>query len=169
MDGKTYGKPFQPQPPIEAPQIEDKEGWKTYNGQCHCGKVQYSLKADLEKEDVVVDNCSICNRNAYVLAYIPYNRINFKGLDEETTNYTGVGSGNAKHRFCSTCSVPVCLDTRGTELPEEVKKNMSADILAKIKNCPINLRLIEGFEELLKEGKVNVKNANVGTEGYIVA
>lgn len=86
-------------------------------------------------------------------AYIPHPQISFSGL-ENTTLYTGVGYGQGKHLFCSTCGCYVGVDTKGLVIPEEQAKYIHPDVLENLKKCPVNLRLMN---EELDEKKLKVK------------
>jgi hypothetical protein len=37
----------------------------TYSGSCHCGKVAYTVEAEMQ--EAVECNCSICSRRGYLL------------------------------------------------------------------------------------------------------
>ena len=62
MDGKSWGSPFTPATPVDAPDVEG-ENLQTYTGQCHCGAVQFAFKsAPIEEVPVADCDCSYCSR-----------------------------------------------------------------------------------------------------------
>lgn len=76
---------------------------KTYQGSCHCGKVAYSVDLDLSGE-VIVCNCSICNRTGTMLTFVPASQFKLARGTEALTDYQ-FGKKHIHHLFCSTCGV----------------------------------------------------------------
>ncbi|WP_300545219.1 GFA family protein [Maricaulis sp.] len=69
-------------------------------GSCHCGKVRYTL--DVDTDEAMACNCSICRRKGYLLTFATPDKFAFTGAAEDLTVYT-FGSHNIRHQFCKTC------------------------------------------------------------------
>jgi len=76
---------------------------KNYAGSCHCGKVRYTVSADLSGE-LITCNCSICRRTGSVLAFVPATDFQLEQGDDALTDYQ-FGKKTIHHVFCSTCGV----------------------------------------------------------------
>jgi len=75
---------------------------RSYRGGCHCGRVAYEVKGSLEA--VVVCNCSICIKKAYLHWIV--SRDNFQLLTSWNALATyAFNTGTAKHHFCPQCGV----------------------------------------------------------------
>ncbi|MET0594123.1 MAG: GFA family protein [Polyangiaceae bacterium] len=75
---------------------------KTYKGSCHCGKVSYEVKTDLEK--VFSCNCSICSKKGYLLNFVPADQFKLLSGDEKLTDYQ-FNKKNVHHLFCPDCGI----------------------------------------------------------------
>jgi hypothetical protein len=55
---------------------------KTYTASCHCNRFKYTVEVSPPLEDpaceVVNCNCSICERNGYLLIYVKDEAVNFE-------------------------------------------------------------------------------------------
>ena len=69
-------------------------------GSCHCGKVAYSLEADVT--EAIECNCSICRRKGSVLAAFDPALFRLETPREELGVYT-FGRHAIRHQFCRTC------------------------------------------------------------------
>jgi hypothetical protein len=76
---------------------------KTYEGGCHCGKVRYSVDADLSGE-LLSCNCSMCGRAGSLLTFVPVAQFQLKQGEDALTDYQ-FNTKNIHHLFCSTCGV----------------------------------------------------------------
>jgi hypothetical protein len=76
---------------------------KTYKGSCHCGKVRYSVNADLSGE-MIACNCSICGRSGTLLTFVPAAQFTLEQGEHDLTDYQ-FGKKSIHHHFCSTCGV----------------------------------------------------------------
>ena len=76
----------------------------TYEGSCHCQKVQYSITMEMPIKKVISCNCSICSKKGTLLAFIP--KANFTLLSGENvlTDYQ-FNQKIIHHYFCSCCGV----------------------------------------------------------------
>lgn len=83
---------------------------QTYNGNCHCGAVKYTLThAPLtgpSAAEVTSCNCSICIRNGYLLVYPKKSDFKLLQGDEKLVGYEFAGK-NVVHRFCGVCGTSV--------------------------------------------------------------
>lgn len=102
---------------------------KHYNGSCHCGKVRYTVEADLSGK-MITCNCSICGRTGTVLAFVPASQFHLEQGEDALTDYQ-FGKKQIHHLFCSTCGVKSF--ARGT--------NHDGSPMAAI-----NVRCLEGVE-----------------------
>ena len=76
---------------------------KKYQGSCHCGKVRYSVEADLSGE-LISCNCSICGRTGTVLTFVPASQFKLEQGEGALTDYQ-FNKKTIHHLFCSTCGV----------------------------------------------------------------
>ena len=75
---------------------------QTYRGSCHCGAVQFEIKADLSKTTRC--NCSTCRKkNAVMTRVQPEDFRLIEGQDNLTLYQWNTGT--AKHYFCKTCGI----------------------------------------------------------------
>src|SRR3954468_7125381 len=99
-----------------------------YNGGCHCGKIAFTVDADIDK--VIECNCSICSKRGYLLAAIPRSSLQVQTPATDISTYT-FNQHRIKHQFCPVCGVaPFGLGTDGEG------KELAA----------INVRCLEGLD-----------------------
>jgi hypothetical protein len=56
----------------------------TYSGSCHCNAVQYKVThGNLQENQAIECNCSICKRNGYLFIYIPPEDFVFENGDND--------------------------------------------------------------------------------------
>lgn len=72
-------------------------------GGCHCGTVRFRF---IVPESPVIRrcNCTICAMKGVVMLDVPMTALEVIKGEDALTLYT-FGSGQAKHRFCSTCGI----------------------------------------------------------------
>ena len=75
---------------------------KTYQGSCHCGRVQFEITADIDHARIC--DCSICRKRGTLNFRIDENDFKLKTPLEELSLYQW-GSFTAKDYFCPTCGV----------------------------------------------------------------
>ncbi|KKY37685.1 hypothetical protein UCDDA912_g02307 [Diaporthe ampelina] len=100
-----------PSPPFPPPTGE----YSDHKANCHCGAVKFtfSISPPLDAYPVVECNCSICQRNGYLLVYpIKENLELGGGSDDAMGSYT-FGSKNVKHNFCKECGSSVFFEVLG--------------------------------------------------------
>lgn len=75
---------------------------KTYTGGCHCGKVRFDVKADIQ--EVISCNCSICQKTGALLAFVSADQFQIESGEEALNDYQ-FAKKRIHHRFCTTCGV----------------------------------------------------------------
>lgn len=74
----------------------------TYEGGCHCGRVRFTVTADLDR--VSECNCSMCAKKGFLhLIVAPEQFALLAGADALTTYE--FNTRVAKHRFCRHCGI----------------------------------------------------------------
>ncbi|KAJ7291439.1 Mss4-like protein [Mycena rebaudengoi] len=88
-------------------------GLKTYEGNCHCGAVKFTVSLPpLETTPLHACQCSICTKKGYLFVFATKSALRFaKGAGSD-----GLGGGVLRdyefndrqmtHRFCGTCGTP---------------------------------------------------------------
>ena len=67
---------------------------QTYNASCHCGAFKYTVEISPPLEAASISltecNCSICERNGYLLTYVPDDKVVFEkgGLNDFEVSWT---------------------------------------------------------------------------------
>lgn len=74
-----------------------------YIGSCHCGAVQFEVEAPeiIYCQDC---NCSICSKSGFLHLIVPKSKFRLLSGEEVLSTYT-FDTGEAKHKFCSVCSI----------------------------------------------------------------
>jgi hypothetical protein len=75
----------------------------THQGGCHCGKVRYEVKLDLEAP-VTACNCSMCGRAGTYLSFVPAGDFTLLSGEGELTDYQ-FNKQRIHHLFCRTCGI----------------------------------------------------------------
>ena len=104
-----------------------------HEASCHCGAIKNTVMhpnlmyqsphsttspaAPVSNINIVVEcNCSICQRNGYVLVYPQRGDVHFAVDDtgvscqSKLKDYKGVGRGLFSHKFCEVCGSSMLLD-----------------------------------------------------------
>lgn len=90
----------------------------THTGSCHCGAVRFRFQhEDLTRQPwwhvpVKSCNCSICERNGYLMVFPHRDEIEWISGWDEMMSYT-FATGTKVHRFCGKCGSSVCEDYLG--------------------------------------------------------
>lgn len=114
-----------------------------HKGSCHCGKVKFEVEMDLN--DAISCNCSICLRKGTLLAFVPTDQFTLISGKENLTDYQ-FGRKTIHHTFCSTCGVTAFASGK---MPDG--KEMKA----------INIRCLEDIDiEKVKIKHIEGKNFN---------
>ncbi|TFB06725.1 hypothetical protein CCMA1212_000433 [Trichoderma ghanense] len=84
------------------------DGGQLYTGSCHCGAITVALSCkplkEFDDERVVVCNCRICQRNAYVWLFPRPENMVLSGSEDDIGRYT-FSEGLTSKTFCRTCGV----------------------------------------------------------------
>jgi len=75
---------------------------QNHTGSCHCGKVQF--RANLDLDDCVVCDCSICARKGSIVVKVSNDDFELLTTIDELALYT-FNEHIAQHYFCPTCGV----------------------------------------------------------------
>jgi hypothetical protein len=73
-----------------------------YKGNCHCGKIKFSLDGDLT--GATSCNCSICQRKGHLLWFVPAAQVRLDALPQDVGTYT-FNKHHIAHHFCKICGV----------------------------------------------------------------
>jgi hypothetical protein len=73
-----------------------------YEGQCHCGRVRFRVRGELEQ--TVECNCSICGKKGFLHLIVPPSDFELLAGEDELTTYQ-FNTNTAKHTFCRHCGV----------------------------------------------------------------
>lgn len=74
----------------------------SYSGSCHCGAVTF--RVEIDPEQALKCNCSICTRLGAVWAFAPRARFSLTSADTALGDYQ-FGAKRLHHRFCRACGV----------------------------------------------------------------
>ena len=77
---------------------------KTYEGGCHCGRVRFRIRTDLEKSRVGECNCTICTKKGILHIGVTPEQFEILSGVEGLTTYQ-FNTGAAKHTFCRHCGI----------------------------------------------------------------
>jgi hypothetical protein len=72
-----------------------------FEGSCHCGKVAYTVEADLPTQAMAC-NCSHCRRKGFLLAFFPVEQFTLQSGEADLQSYHFYKHA-IEHRFCTTC------------------------------------------------------------------
>jgi len=73
-----------------------------YKGGCHCGQVRFEVELNLDQ--VIACNCSICSRKGHLLAFAPEENFVLESGENALSDYQ-FGKKKIHHLFCSTCGI----------------------------------------------------------------
>ena len=75
-----------------------------FDGNCHCGAVQFSIPRDIDTDAVRRCYCSRCTRRGAIMLACPINDVNIEQGAEHHIHYKW-NTKIAKHHFCSNCVI----------------------------------------------------------------
>lgn len=73
-----------------------------FSGHCHCKAVSYGVEVDLD--DTVVCNCSICRMRGFRWSFVPRERFRLLAGADVLVPYR-FNRHEIDHRFCSVCGI----------------------------------------------------------------
>jgi hypothetical protein len=77
---------------------------KSYDGGCHCGRVRFRIRVDLDQSLVGECNCSVCTKKGILHIAVPRRDFELLSGGEELTTYR-FNTGVAQHTFCRHCGM----------------------------------------------------------------
>ena len=75
-----------------------------HTGGCHCGKVRFEVRGELDLQHLYACNCSICARAGWLLVFVKDEQFKLLSGQDVLTDYQ-FGKKNIHHLFCSNCGV----------------------------------------------------------------
>src|SRR5579885_680616 len=75
---------------------------RSFEGGCHCGRVRFSVTADLDR--VTECNCSICTKKGFLHLIVPPDQFELLRGAADLVTYR-FNTGIATHQFCRHCGV----------------------------------------------------------------
>ena len=75
---------------------------KQYVGGCHCGSIRFTV--DMDIEEVLSCNCSICSRRGHLLAFTSEDNFHLQKGKDFLTDYQ-FREKNIHHLFCKVCGI----------------------------------------------------------------
>jgi hypothetical protein len=91
----------------------------TYLGGCHCGAIRFEVTGEIR--DLVVCNCSICSKTAYIHWEVEPERFSLQTPRHAIRNYQ-FGTMTAQNYFCGNCGISPFRRSRSA--PEKVNINV---------------------------------------------
>ena len=73
-----------------------------YKGSCHCGDVAYTVEGELT--GVMECNCSICQRKAAKMWFVPRDKLQLATVESNSAVYE-FNKHHIAHRFCKRCGI----------------------------------------------------------------
>lgn len=73
-----------------------------YTGGCHCGNVRYEVETEIK--DLLVCNCSICQKKGAPLSFAPASAFTLTTPEDALGDYQ-FGKKHIHHLFCKTCGI----------------------------------------------------------------
>lgn len=114
VDGKALKPEYQVKQLEQDPEITDVSTTASelipYPANCHCGAVKFTVRVpSLTNHKVNSCNCSICDRNGYLLLYPEREKVTFYSGHDNLSSYL-FGTKRKPHKFCPNCGSSVFID-----------------------------------------------------------
>jgi hypothetical protein len=110
-----------------------------YAGSCHCGRVRYEVKVDLD--NAVTCNCSRCQRLGWILAFTPAENFKLLSGEDALADYQ-FNKHVIHHLFCSTCGIESF--ARGTRPDGTKAVAVNARCLEGVDLGALNPKFVDG-------------------------
>jgi hypothetical protein len=81
---------------------EMKMAQQHYSGGCHCGALRFTV--DLDLDQTITCNCSICRKRGLILGFAPVDRFNLSTGEGAAQEYL-FNKHVIRHQFCRVCGV----------------------------------------------------------------
>ena len=114
----------------------------TYNGKCHCGKIEFDVEGDLT--EIIECNCSICYESGYLHWMIDPSQLRIKIPLKDASLYQW-GTGQARHYFCPKCGVAVLRNPRTSP---DTKFSVNVRCLAGVDVSKLKVTQFDGRNKL---------------------
>jgi hypothetical protein len=75
---------------------------QNYTGSCHCGAVRFAV--DLDLDQAIACNCSICTKRGFIWAFAPISQFQLGAGSAATEEYL-FNKHAIRHQFCPSCGV----------------------------------------------------------------
>ncbi|MEA3116404.1 MAG: hypothetical protein QOG58_6203 [Caballeronia sp.] len=76
-----------------------------YLASCHCGRVKFSLEADID--ELIACDCSLCMKRNALMVTVAHDKLKIMSGEDALSLYQW-NTGKARHYFCSTCGIYTC-------------------------------------------------------------
>jgi len=110
---------------------------KTYQGACHCGRIRFSVTADIDH--LRVCDCSICHQRGALIFRVEDHQLRHLTPLSDVALYEW-GTGTAKDYFCKTCGILPFRRPRQVT-PKEMSKGHPT-----FSGWAVNVRCLQGFD-----------------------
>ena len=132
---------------------------KTYQGACHCGRIRFSVMADIDH--VRICDCSICHQCGALIFRVEDHQLHHITPLSDAALYQW-GTNTARDYFCKTCGILPFRRPRQAS-PEETARGsipftgwaVNARCLAGLDTSSLSIRQIYGSQLSLPEGIEN--------------
>ncbi|KAG8167454.1 hypothetical protein KVR01_003143 [Diaporthe batatas] len=129
-------------PPFPPPTGE----YSNHKANCHCGAVRFtfSISPPLDNYPVVECNCSVCQRNGYLLVYPIKENVDLGDGAEEAMGSYCFANKSVKHNFCKQCGSSVFFEVLRPPPDAAAEAERRGGKLPTIMG--VNLRMITGLD-----------------------
>ena len=80
----------------------DAARYALYSGACHCGRVRFTVRAELASATVC--NCSICRKKGFIHSIVEADQFELLAGSDALVSYR-FNTGVAEHEFCAECGI----------------------------------------------------------------
>ncbi len=112
---------------------------KTHAGSCHCGKLRFTVEADIDK--VIDCNCSMCSRRGGLLFFVPDAQFHLETEEADLGTYT-FNTHRIRHHFCPTCGIAPF--SRGTDPKGNATYAVNARCLPDLDLSTLHVQKVDG-------------------------
>jgi hypothetical protein len=118
VNGKALKPEYQVKQSVQGPEATGVSTTASeltpYPANCHCGAVKFTVRVpSLINHEVNNCNCSICDRNGYLLLYPEREEVTFHSGFDTLSSYL-FATKQKPHKFCPICGSSVFIDFQGS-------------------------------------------------------
>lgn len=119
-----------PEPPFPPP----TGVFSSHEANCHCGAVRwtFSVSPPLDSYPVVSCNCSICQRNGYLLVYPVKENVKLESGAPGSMGSYAFGNEAVSHKFCVQCGSSVFFEVQAPPAEAVAAAKEKGDTLPSI-------------------------------------